>query len=73
MTASTRRRPLRFKTHSIISGGHAYFVVQDPMAGRRHVYTVYKIALSGDKRVTIIGRELDLPVARKVIRRQEAA
>jgi hypothetical protein len=66
-------RPRKLKTRTIISGAHAYFAVQDPMSGRRHVYTVYKIALAGDKNAAIIGRELPLPVARKVIHRHAEA
>lgn len=62
-----------FKTRTIIVDGYVYLVVQDPMAGRRHVYTVYKIPLSGDKVAAIIGRELPLPDARKVIRRHSEA
>jgi hypothetical protein len=60
---------VKLKTRTIISGNHVYFAVQDPMSGRRHVYTVYKTRLSGDKGAEIIGRELPLPVARTVIKR----
>jgi hypothetical protein len=66
-------KPKTLKTRTIVSGKHVYFAVQDPMSGRRHVYTVYKTRLSGDKGAEIIGRELDLPVARKVIQRHVEA
>ena len=67
---TTKADPLTvLKTRTIISGSHVYFAVQDPMSGRRHVYTVYKMKLSGDKSAEVIGRELPLPVARTVIQR----
>lgn len=44
----------------------AWFVVRDPMAGLKYVYTVYRILLVGNKEATVIGRELPLPLARKV-------
>lgn len=64
---------MKLKTRSVVHGTHVYFIVQDPMAGHRHVYTVYKIRLSGDKAATIVGRELPLPAARRVIQQHEGA
>ena len=46
----------------------AWFIVRDPCAGRKSAYTVYRISLSGDKAAHVIGRELDLPLARKIAR-----
>jgi hypothetical protein len=62
----------KIKTRTIVANEHVYFVVSDPMSGRRHVYTVYRISLVGNKLAEIIGRELPLPYARRVIRRYEA-
>lgn len=45
-----------------------WLVVRDPFAGRRHVYTVYRIPLGGDEATRVIGRELDLPLARRIVR-----
>lgn len=47
----------------------AWLVVADPCAGRRHVYTVYRISLTANKYAHVIGRELDLPLARKIVKR----
>lgn len=51
-------------------GSVAWFVVGDPCAGTKHVYTVYRILLAGDKRSEAIGRELDLVTARDLVRRE---
>ena len=51
---------------------YAWFVVHDRCAGRKSVYTVYRIALTGDKAATVIGRELDLPLAKKIVRQELA-
>ena len=64
---------MTLKTRTILHHSHAYFVVQDPAAGRRDVYTVYKIELFGAKQAVIVGRELPLPVARKVVKRHVEA
>ena len=54
--------------HRFVEGWpHAYLIVQDLMAGRRHVYTVHQISLTSDKGSRVIGRELDLRTAKKVI------
>ena len=47
----------------------AWLVVRDPMAGNKHVYTVHRISMVGNKETTIIGRELPLPLARKVVQK----
>lgn len=47
----------------------AWFVVRDPSAGNKHVYTVYRISVVGMKDVTVIGRELPLPLARKIVQK----
>ena len=53
-----------------VYGDHRYMwlVVHDRCAGRKNVYTVHQISLTGDKGSTVIGRELDLPLARKIVR-----
>ena len=50
--------------------GHraTWLVVRDPYSGRKCVYTVYRISLGGDKRADVIGRELPLPLARKIVK-----
>lgn len=57
------------RTRAEVVGNHAFFLVEDPMAGCKNVYTVYKARLSGDKGAEVIGRELPLSVARKTIRK----
>jgi len=49
-------------------GRAAWFVVRDPMSGRKNVYTVYRIALTSNKEAHVIGRELPLPLARQIVR-----
>lgn len=57
------------RVHADVIGRHAYFLVEDLTAGRKHVYTVYAVKLYGDKNAEIIGRELPLGDARAVIQR----
>jgi len=47
----------------------AWLVVRDPCAGKRSVYTVYRISLTSDKEARVIGRELPLLLARDVVKR----
>ena len=56
---------------------HVYVAVSDPYAGRRHMYTLWKLRLGGgfDGRrdsshgeARIIGREIDLPLCRKLVK-----
>ena len=54
--------------HLYSNGATTWLVVTDPCAGRLHVYTVYRISLTGDKETRVIGRELPLPDARRVVR-----
>ena len=58
-------------SHYVYGDGQraAWFVVRDPMAGKKHVYTVYRITLFGSNAATIIGRELPLPLARKIVQK----
>jgi len=51
---------------------YAWLVVHDRCAGRKSVYTVYRIELTGDKGSTVIGRELDLSLAKKIVRQDIA-
>lgn len=58
--------------HRVYGGGDrraAWIVVEDPYAGKRRVYTVYRLSLTGSKEASVIGRELPLQAARAVIRR----
>lgn len=50
-------------------GRAAWFIVADLCAGRKHVYTAYRISLTGNKQAHMIGRELDLHLAREVVKR----
>jgi hypothetical protein len=50
-------------------GTTAWMVVYDRTAGSRSRYTVYRISLVGMREATIIGRELPLPLAREVVRK----
>jgi len=64
---------LRLQHHVYGDGDHAaWLIVRDPWAGRRSVYTVYRIDLRGAKAQHVIGRELDLPLARKIVRQDMA-
>ena len=45
----------------------AWIAVLDPASGRRGRYTVYRIYRWADKRSDIVGREIDLSAARKLI------
>lgn len=65
-----RRLP---KTRIVFEGAHVYLAVEDFRAGLRHVYTVYKLKRTGSKDPSIIGREVDLPLAYEVIRKDAAA
>jgi hypothetical protein len=49
----------------------AWIAVLDPASGRRGRYTVYRLYRWGDKRADIIGRELDLKAARKLVGKRE--
>ena len=48
-------------------GNCAWIAVLDPASGRRGRYTVYRLYRWDDKRADIIGRELDLKAARKLV------
>ena len=52
----------------VIVDKFAYVTLPDPMAGRKDVYTLYKIPLFGNHRVKIIGREITLDIVNKLIR-----
>ncbi len=49
-----------------------YVVVTDPAAGRRDRHTVHRIALWGAKRTTVIGRELPIGRALRIVRQHMA-
>jgi len=68
-----RLRSLRLAHHVYGDVDNAWLVVRDPYAGRKNVYTVYRIRLGGDKGTCVIGRELPLPHARKIVREDMAA
>ena len=50
-------------------GRAAWLIVRDPCAGCKNVYTVYRISLIAHKEAHVIGRELPLPAARRVVRK----
>lgn len=45
----------------------AWIAVLDPASGKRGRYTVYRIYRWADKQTDIVGRELDLAAARKLV------
>lgn len=45
----------------------AWIAVLDPASGKRGRYTVYRIYRWADKRADIVGREVDLRTARKLV------
>lgn len=49
----------------------AWIAVLDPASGKRGRYTVYRLYRWADKRADIIGRELDLRAARKLVGKRE--
>lgn len=49
----------------------AWIAVLDPASGRRGRYTVYRCYRWADKRADIVGRELDLKAARKLVGKRE--
>ena len=49
----------------------AWIAVLDPASGHRGRYTVYRIYRWADKHADIIGRELDLRTARKLVGKRE--
>ena len=58
-------------SHYVYGGGSvsAWLVVRDPTAGSKGRYTVYRISILGTHEATVIGRELPLPTAREVVRK----
>ena len=49
----------------------AWIAVLDPASGKRGRYTVYRLYRWADKRADIIGREIDLRAARKLVGKRE--
>ena len=49
----------------------AWIAVLDPASGKRGRYTVYRLYRWADKRADIIGREIDLRTARKLVGKRE--
>ena len=49
----------------------AWIAVLDPASGKRGRYTVYRLYRWADKHADIIGRELDLRAARKLVGKRE--
>ncbi len=48
--------------------GNYFLIVPDIAAGRRFRYTVYKIPSSPSRRIKVIGREIDLKTARRIVK-----
>lgn len=48
-------------------GNAVYLIVADPMSGRRGRYTVHEVSLVGFKKTRVIGRELPLVHARRIV------
>jgi hypothetical protein len=72
------RRPRLSKlwlSHYVYGNGvrAAWIVVRDPCTGRKSSYTVYRISLTANKQAHVIGRELPLPLAREVVRKDMEA
>lgn len=60
----------RSQSHLVMSPSNdcVYAIVFDPMAGRRNRFTVHRISVIGMKQTRVIGRELPLGHARRVVR-----
>lgn len=70
------RRPSKLQLRHYVYGDSlraAWLVVHDPCAGRKRIYTVYRISLAGQKEALVIGRELPLAVARGVVKKDMEA
>ena len=48
-----------------------YLIVPDEAAGRKYRYTVYQIPTSPSRKIKVIGLELPLEYARKVVKKHE--
>jgi len=48
--------------------GKHYLIVPDEAAGKKFRYTVYEIPSSPSRRIRVLGREIDLRTARKLVR-----
>lgn len=61
--------------HEVYGDGSraAWFIVRDPCAGKKRVYTVYRISLTANKAAHVIGRELPLPLARNIVKKDMEA
>ena len=66
-----KRKP-RHETRVISGDAHVYLLVRNLAAECGDVYTVHQTQVAGNRRTRIIGRELDLDLARTVVRRAEA-
>lgn len=51
----------------------AWIAVLDPTSGARGRYTVYRVGRRSDKAAHIVGREIDLRTARKLVKKGEPA
>ena len=51
-------------------GNCSWVAVLDPASGRRGRYTVYRLYRWADKRADIVGREVDLTTARRLVGRR---
>ena len=51
-------------------GNAVYLIVTDPMSGRRGRYTVHEVSLVGLKETLVIGRELPLGHARRIVKQR---
>lgn len=47
--------------------GHYYLIVPDHAAGMRNRFTVYRIPASPSRRIKVVGRELTLGHAKRVV------
>ncbi len=49
--------------------GHYYVIIPDNAAGYKHRYTVYRMPDSAGGEIVIIGRELPLGFAKKIVKK----
>jgi hypothetical protein len=63
-------REIIIKKKKVGYDGRYYLIIPDHAAGRSNVYTVYKIPSSPSREVEIIGRELDLKLAKEIARKE---
>lgn len=62
----------KIRIDTVVHGDRLFVIVTNPFAGRRNRYTVHQAHLGDWRGSKIIGRELPLHLARKIVREKAA-